>query len=368
MAAIVLFVQKYRSADTPRPGRNDAAGSGIVQSTLPSVLSSWSRTIIDALEEIGADADAALASAGLTRDALRDPNARLPATVAARLWAAAAECAGDPAFGLRASQFVRPTTFHALGFAVYASATLRDALDRLVRYSHVVTSSRELSLTIEGDVARLSIEGRPSGERPSYEAIDAVMSLIVRTCRSLIDRSFSLSLVEQRRATPADVSPYERFFRCPVRFSADADALTCSVEALNRPLPTANPELALHNDELVRRYLAEMQQGNVADRVRAVLAEGNGVSATPASVAAALGMSVRSLQRRLSELGVSYLSLVQVVRTDLARAYLLEDRYSVTEIAFRLGFDDASAFSRAFRRWTGVSPTEYRARAAGTVR
>lgn len=176
-----LAVAPKRSADRGQASLDEVSGYSASRGTLPSVLSSWSRTIVDGLEAIGADADAALASAGLTRDALRDPNARLPATVAARLWAAAADRAGDPAFGLRASQFVRPTTFHALGFAVYASATLRDALERLVRYSHVVTSSRELSLTIEGDIARLSIEGRPSGERPSYEAIDAVMSLIVRT-------------------------------------------------------------------------------------------------------------------------------------------------------------------------------------------
>jgi AraC-like DNA-binding protein len=361
-------VQPNASAEG-RPATLAAASRPVIVSgTLPSVLSSWSRTIVDALEAVGVDADAALASAGLSRDALSDPNARLPATVAARLWAAAADLAGDPAFGLRASQFVRPTTFHALGYAVFASATLRDALDRLVRYSHVVTSSRELSLTIAGGVARLSIEGRPSGDRPSYEAVDAVMSLIVRTCRSLTDRSFSLSLVEQRRATPADAAPYERFFRCPVRFGARVDALTCGVDALDRPLPTANPELAVHNDELVRRYLAEMQQGSVVDRVRAVLAEAPGASATPARVATALGMSVRSLQRRLGEHGVSYLSLVQRVRTELGQAYLIEDRYSVTEIAFRLGFDDASAFSRAFRRWTGLSPTEYRERAAGAAR
>lgn len=359
-------MRSNRSADKRRASLDQA--SPAPSGALPSVLSSWSRTIVDALEAMGVDADAALASAGLSRDALRDPNARLPATVAARLWAAAAVAAGDPAFGLRASKFVRPTTFHALGFAVFASATLRDALDRLVRYSHVVTSSRELQLNVDGNVARLSIEGRPSGERPSYEAVDAVMSLIVRTCRSLTDRSFSPSLVEQRRATPADVTPYERFFRCPVTFAARVDTITIGVDVLDRALPSANPELALHNDELVRRYLAEMQQGSVVDRVRAVLAEGHGVNATPASVAAALGMSVRSLQRRLSEHGVSFLSLVQDVRTNLARAYLLEDRYSVTEIAFRLGFDDASAFSRAFRRWTGLSPSEYRARAAGTAR
>jgi AraC-like DNA-binding protein len=343
--------------------------NGIISATpaLPSVLSSWARTIVDALEALGANADTVLASAGLSRDALKDPNARMPAPVSARLWKAAAVAVGDPAFGIRASRFVRPTTFHALGYAVFASATLRDALDRLVRYSHVVSDAAELVLEVDPNVARLKWEIRGSASPPSHEAVDAVMSLIVRTCRSATDRSFQMALVELRRPAPEDVTPYERFFRCPVRFAAEADALTCAVAALDRPLTTANPALALHNDELVRRYLAEMRAGSVVDRVRAVLTEGHGVSMTPASVATALGMSVRSLQRRLGEHGVSYLSLVQEARTELGRAYLLEDRYTVTEIAFRLGFDDASAFSRAFRRWTGMSPTEYRSRAAGTT-
>jgi AraC-like DNA-binding protein len=336
------------------------------------VLSSWSRTIVDALDAALARTDIVLAEAGFSRDSLRDPNARLPLAASARLWEAAARETGDPAFGLRASRFVRPTTFHALGYAVFASATLRDALNRLVRYSHLVSDAGEVVLENRPGTVRLSFVPLPAVGPYPVESIDAVMSLVVRTCRSLTDGTFTLRLVELQRPEPADAVPYQRCFRCPIEFSARDAALTCDDATLDRPLPTANPALALHNDELVRRYLTEMRTGSVADRVRAVLsqsvAQGAGGDIGPAAVAACLGMSLRSLQRRLGEQGVSYVSLLSDTRKELACAYLLEERYSVTEVAFRLGFDDASAFARAFRRWTGLSPTEYRARASGPAR
>ncbi|HEX3595912.1 MAG TPA: AraC family transcriptional regulator [Polyangiaceae bacterium] len=332
---------------------------------LPSVLSSWTRIIVDALESLGMSADDVLEAAGVSRQALKDPNARLPMTSSAQLWKAAALKAGDPAFGLRASRYVKQTTFHALGYAVFASATLRDALHRLVRYSHLVSDGAELVLREEGDTVRLVFEPELGAPSPSVEALDAVMSLIVRTSRGLTDRSFSLHRVEQRRPEPADTYPYRRFFRCDIVFGAADNALTIGAQALDRPLLTSNPELALHNDHLVRRYLAEMRQGSMLDRVRAVLAERLTGDASPAAVAAALGTSVRSLQRRLRDQGFSYVALLNETRRQLATAYLLEERYSVTEIAFQLGFDDASAFARAFRRWTGLSPSDYRARASG---
>ena len=98
----------------------------------PSVLSSWTRTIVDALEALGHDAEVVLVAAGFSRETFKDPNARLPATASARLWRAAAEHVGDPAFGLTVSKYVKQTTFHALGYAIFASATLRDALNRPV--------------------------------------------------------------------------------------------------------------------------------------------------------------------------------------------------------------------------------------------
>jgi AraC-like DNA-binding protein len=330
------------------------------ESAPPSVLSSWTRVIIDALEALGIDPVPVLLDAGFAADAFRDPNARLSASATAHLWRRASSRAANPAFGLYASRFVRPATFHALGYAVFASTTLRDALQRLLRYSHLVSDAAELELETARTSARLKFVIR-EGEVPSAEALDAVMSLIVRTCRTLTDPSFSLLKLEQRRPAPLDQLPYTRFFRCPIAYEAKVDALTFAADSLDRRLLSANPELARHNDDLVRRYLADMREGTVVDRVRKALSEHLSGDTSPGKVASLLGMSSRSLQRRLQEHGTSFVKVLADTRRELAASYLREQQWSITEIAFLLGFEDASAFARAFRAWTGTSPSEFRA-------
>lgn len=326
----------------------------------PSVLSSWTRTIVDALEALGHDAEVVLVAAGFSRETFKDPNARLPATASARLWRAAAEHVGDPAFGLTVSKYVKQTTFHALGYAIFASATLRDALNRLVRYSHLVSDAAELALDTTPSSVRLSWVIHNVETAPSFEAVDAVMSLIVRIGRTLTSRDLTLSLVEQRRPEPRDTTPYQRFFRCPVAFQRPMDAMTIDASVLDQPLLSANPELATHNDTLVRQYLAGIGHGTLVDRVRAALADRLSGDPSPESVGALLGMSSRSLQRKLRDQGTSYAALLNETRRELACEYLRDERCSVTEVAFLIGFEDASAFARAFRRWVGVSPSEYR--------
>jgi AraC-like DNA-binding protein len=327
------------------------------------VLSSWTRVIVDALDALEIDPAPTLLEGGFVADSFADPNARLPALATARMWRSASARAGDPAFGIYASRFVRPATFHALGYAVFASTSLRDALERLLRYSHLVSDAAELALDTSPTEVRLSFVARADGVHtpgvPSDEAVDAVTSLIVRTCRVLTDPSFALRALELRRAAPNSVG-HERFFRCPLRFSAPRDALTFDARDLDRRLPTANPELARHNDDLVQRYLAGMREGTVVDRLRRILSQHLSGDASPSKLASLLGMSARSLQRRLQEHGTSYAQVLRDTRRDLAMSYLVQPDCSITEIAFLLGFEDASAFARAFRTWTGVTPSAFR--------
>jgi AraC-like DNA-binding protein len=182
----------------------------------------------------------------------------------------------------------------------------------------------------------------------------------VRTCRVLTDSSFALRGLQLRRAAPINSVGHERFFRCPLHFSASEDALTFDAQDLDRRLPTANPELARHNDDLVQRYLAGMREGTVVDRLRRILSQHLSGDASPSKLAGLLGMSGRSLQRRLQEQGTSYAQVLRDTRRDLAMSYLVQPECSITEIAFLLGFEDASAFARAFRTWTGVTPSAFR--------
>jgi len=327
----------------------------------PSVLASWVRTIVDALSAQGVDAGEVLQTAGLTNESLTDPNARISVVSMARLWKRAAERVGDPAFGLQASKYIRQTTFHALGYSVMASSTLHEAMTRLVRFNHVVSDVATLELVREEDEARLLVVLKPGYGSGGHEAMDAILSLITRALRLLLGQGFSLSRVEMRRPAPADRRPYEHLFRCPVTFESQVDALSFAQSWLEHKLAAGNPELARFSDAAVRAYLARVQNGTVVDRVRAAIAEHMGTEISPELVAKKLALSVRSMQRSLQEHDTNYETLLREIREELARTYLKEKRYSITEVAFLLGYENMGAFARAFRRWTGMSPSDYAA-------
>ncbi|MFT3925062.1 MAG: AraC family transcriptional regulator [Myxococcales bacterium] len=325
----------------------------------PSVLASWVRTIVDALKAQGIEPAPVLQSVGLDSNALTDPNARISVVAMARLWRKATERVGDPAFGLRASKFIRHTTFHALGTSVLASSTMQEAVERVVRFNRVVSDVATLELERDAQQARLLVVLKPGYESGGHEAMDAILSLITRALRLLAGPNFTLSSVEMRRPEPGDRSAYDNMFRCPIQFESGLDALAFASDLLEQPLPSGNPELARFGDAAVREYLARVQNGSLVDRVRATIAEHMGTQLSPEFVAKKLAMSVRSMQRALQELNSSYETLLRDVREELACAYLKEKRYSVTEVAFLLGYESMGAFARAFRRWTGMSPSDY---------
>jgi AraC-like DNA-binding protein len=313
-----------------------------------------------ALQSRGVDAAALFRQTGLDFAALDDPEARYPIRSTARLWRLAVEATGDPCFGLEVARHTSPTTFHALGLSLAASGSLREAFERVVRYYRLVSDGATIRFEDRGDCYRVSLqaEGTPYG---APEAIDAVLAVAVRLCRSLTDRKFAPLRVEVRRAAPADPSPFHRCFRCPVVFDALDDALTLDKSVCDRPIQGANPELARANDLIAAQAIDRWDQSRVIDRIRLVLVDRlpNG---TPSRVeiARALGTSTRTLQRRLAAESTTYAELVDTTRRDLAEAYLRQDRYSMTDIAYLLGFASAASFTRAFRRWTGRTPSEGR--------
>lgn len=331
-----------------------------------TVLSSWGRAIRRALDAAGVDSARLFAEAGLDVAALADPDARYPLAGTTKLWALAVRETGDPAFGLAVATQVTQTTFHALGYALVASGTLREAFERMVRYFRLVTDAAELRLEREGEAYRFEV-GTVPGVAPAPESIDAFVSLFLRFCRSQLGRGFSPLAVALRRPRPARVERFEAVLRCPIEFGAARNAVWFPAEAFERPLPDANPELARHNDEVVLRYLSRHDRGNLRARVQAALIERLPAGEpSAAAIAEALHTSLRSLQRRLADEGTSFEVLLNETRRELAVSYLQSPRYSIGEITFLLGFADASAFARAFRRWQGCTPSAYRERRAGT--
>lgn len=332
-----------------------------------TVLASWARVIRRTLDSSGCDSAQLLHDAGLSAAMLDDPNGRCPASAMAKLWRLSAQATGDEAFGLKVARHVMPTSFHALWQAQSASQTLKDAFERVARHFHVVTDAWSLAFTQQGDDYAVRLLAPASGIAPEPEAIDAAAALVVYTARSLLgSRGVAPLRVELQRAAPSSVDAYERTFRCPVSFGAAQNLIAWPQALIEARLEGANPELARHSEALLTTYLAGIHKDNTMAQVRACLADllPRG-EPSQAQVAQQLHCSVRTLQRRLSSQQASFTDLLDSTRRELALAHLANPGCSISEVAYLLGFADTSNFTRAFRRWTGQSPSEHR-RASGS--
>ncbi len=328
-----------------------------------STIGSWAGTLVRALDAQGLDGGALAYDAGIDRAALQDSDARVPRAALTRLWQLAVATTGDPCFGLTAARFAAPTSFHALGYAVLASTTLQEALERIIRYRRLIGDIVRLDLRAAGDCDRFVVDVSAAPGAVPFEAVDAFTATIVRQARLLRgDRDFNPTAVSLQRPEPENAAPFHRLFRAPIAFSQPMNWLEFRRRDLQARLPAANAELARQNDEAVVRYLARLDGAVVTTRVQQALLEmlPSGAPTKPA-VARRLAMSPRNLQRHLAGEGTSFKTLLNESRAVLARHYLDQGRVPVTEIAFVLGFADVSAFSRAFKRWTGLSPSEYAA-------
>lgn len=327
-----------------------------------SLLASSTLVVWKALESYGCDSEALFAQAGLDPAHLHDPNARYEYEHVRKLWELAVETTGDPCFSLTAAQFWHPSHFHALGFSWLASASLEDALQRLMRYFRIVTTDPEqLSLEETDEGFEFIVDTSVVQYRGLDEEYDLFFAIVVDACRVSFPEKFSPLRVSLQREAPSCADRFEEFFQAPVTFSAAQNILVFRKEDLTTRLPTGNAELARTNDQVIRHYLSYLDRSDVVMQVKTSLIDQlPSGQVNEESVADALNMSMRTLQRKLHEEGVTYKQLLDETRHELAMQYIHESRSSVSEIAYLLGFSEVSNFSRAFKRWTGASPTEFR--------
>ena len=328
-----------------------------------STISSWALLVARALDAQGHDSRRIFREVGLDPEKLANPDARYPYDGMRRLWLRAAEVTADPYFGIHVVRYWHPTSLHALGYSWMASDSLRDALERMTRYVRIVSTAVEAELEEAGASFLFRFEPAPVARRmaPVYEALDAAFAMLVFMCRTSYGQDFHPLRVATMRPPFADPEPFLDFFHAPVEFSAPHNVLEFDKAALETHLPTANPQLARVNDAVVTEYLARFDRSSTSMRVRAVLIDGlSSGKVTQRAVASALHMSLRTLQRKLEEEGTSYKALLDETRRELARQYLRQPAISVNEVTYLLGFSEPSNFARAFKRWTGRSPSEFR--------
>lgn len=326
-----------------------------------SLISSTSQVLWRILEARGFDPAPVFHEAGLDPGWWNKPYTRFPDAKLDAAWFRATELLSDPCIGLQAARFLNPASLHALGFAWLASDSLYDALSRLVRYSDLLSDGLRLELAVSRDTCQLTIVDAPIEGRAAPQRLDAFWAGIMLLSRLITSETLAPTNLALRRPAPPCADDFFAFFRAPIAFSAPTDSIAFSRKVAERTLPTANRILAHASDEVINDYIARISANDLPGRVKSRL-----IDTLPsgtygeADVAGALHMSLRTLQRRLAEEGTSFKVLLDEARRELAMRFIGECRLSIKETSYLLGFSEPGNFSRAFRRWTGTTPSRFR--------
>jgi len=314
----------------------------------------------DLLREYGADETAILAEAEFPRTLFKDPDTLIPVSSSIRLMSCCARQTGCPHFGLLVGQRSGLAALGRLGFMAMSEATVGSALVSL--FTHIIHNNRVVvhGLTYQGDTVTLGVMPYNSNIAGSEFIQDMVMAVLNNVFRELCGPDWRPSGISLSRLRPRNVTPYQRLFRCPIHYNAEKNEFHFARSWLERPNPHSNPEL--------RRIMAAdlgigdtKPEANLADDVRRllrtlILSGDNSVEA----VAARLSRHPRSLHRGLARHGTTFRSLTDEIRYELASHLIRNTSTPLTQIASMIGYAEVSAFSRAFRRWTGQSARDWR--------
>lgn len=327
-----------------------------------TVLGSHISLIWQQLEEEGLDVRKLFAEADLDPNVLADGNGRFALASVQNLWHLAEQHSQSTCLGLDVGRRWSPKYFHALGFAWLSSATVFDALARLQRYSRLLSDNLNCQVSVQGDICKLTITEVYPDIEYADSAIVAGATVLVTMLRELLGPNYNPIRVDLDLPRGSNSLYLEQFLRCPVYYQSDF-AVHLSLADCERPLMGASMELLRANEEIAEAYLARMEKTDLRTRVEAELvARLPSGQVTEELLAIEMGLSLRTMQRQLQQQGTSFGMVLQDVRQHLAKNYVSDTSLSLTEIAYLLGFSDPANFSRAFRRWFDMSPSEYRKR------
>lgn len=297
---------------------------------------------------------------------VNDPNSRVPAAYMERLWRLGEQLTGDADLGLHSAESYNPGALSIVGYVILSCRTAGEALNRLSRYAPLLNEGLHVSVT-ERDgqtICRFSaVDGLDSFlHRTPRQVMETLAAGTVVTLKRLATGAVDPVLVTFRHGAPASTAEHQRILGTKIRFGHADDSVVYTTSALETQLISADPALLdVFEGDARRRLELLASRGGVSGRILMLLGGRLKGEVPPLSaIASELAMSERSIQRSLNEEQTSYRQLVDEVRKNLAIEHLSRPGTSATDVAFLLGFSEPSAFTRAFRRWTGTAPTAFR--------
>jgi AraC-like DNA-binding protein len=313
-------------------------------------------------EQEGIDVELLLRKAGLTQQQIDDNSTRLDTKSQIKFLDLAATALKDELLGFHLAQSCDLRLMGLLYYVLASSETLEEALRQGTRYSAIVNEGIALKYREAGDVS-IRLEYVGISRHSDRHQIEAAIVVLVRTFRQLVNRRLPLIGVRLSHRRSGDTSELKNFFGCDVTFGADVDEMAFSKSIKELPVVNADPYL----NELLIKYCDQAIADRSTKRSSFGLSVENAIAlllphgkAQAGEIARKLGVSRRTLARRLASEGLTFAGIVQSLKSDLAKRHLTDQTLSVSEIAWLLGYQDVSAFTHAFKRWTGRAPTTLR--------
>lgn len=309
------------------------------------------------------DIDEFLRSLGVDPASVKAPDARIPIETYLLIQEGAAEFTHDPYFGLHMGEFAEAGSWSILGYLMMNCKTLGEAFEKSGRYSRIIGNLIEGSAHLRFNKVKLVFSTPPHAPKMSRHCFEAVFSGCVKMMRNLTGVKLSPLEVRFIYPAPASTAEYERVFCCPVLFEQKENSFTVDAKLGNLPILQANPVLLAQFENYAQEFMAEIDRKDEHTRkvTELILSHMDDEKLSINSIAKEMSLSVRTLQSRLEEEGRVFSVLLQEIRAGLAKKYLRED-YSVEEITYLLGFSEPSVFRKAFKKWSGLTPREYRER------
>lgn len=323
--------------------------------------SHYLRLIGDLLAGMGMDVPAWLARGGLDPAVFDSPHTPVTFEVFARLVRDGLSVIQEPAMGLLVGERLRANTHGMLGYAALSSSTLRQAMELMERFMQVRTTMVTARHEIRGDTMRVLIE--PTRELGDLEVL--VTEAVTLTIKNLVDQmslgASPVACVAFRHPAPSYADLAQALFRCEVQFGQNWAGIAVPLSAVDQPLSMADPRSFEEAARLCQQELDQRQaQASWTSKVRHIMLETPGNFPSLQVAARLFHVSPRTLHRRLIDEGTSYQAILEDVRHRMAVQYLRAGHLSVQEVAYHLGYTDQANFRRAFKRWEGVAPTDFR--------
>lgn len=314
------------------------------------------------LEDLGANAGTVIESVGLSLSSFQDPEFRIPYTKMGELLAHCVRVTRCKYFGLLIGQRIVPGALGPVGFLMQSANTVQDAIHDYMSFAGLQDQGAVCLLNSINGVTLLSYSIFVEDVEAEEQIYDGTMAGHQNVMRSLCGKSFEPTEILFSRPRPKDTTPYKRFFKAPIRFDSEFNAIAFPTSCLELTPVRTDPLLYAFLKEEVKRQISNQPQ-SIGQKIRPVLRRLLiGQTCTLADVAAQLGLHSRTLNRRLRAEGTTYQAEVEAARYLMARQFLIGTNQSVAEIASIIGYSDTSAFTNAFKRWSGISPSEWRTR------